>query len=206
MGQGYRTLRNMGKDLTTKIFSTLNKDEFTASAKALGWVERGAIVFPSMTGVDILTDYCLYEFRVQDKNTLERFHASHLIIDEDEKVLLNAMINSQNSFFEVVGSDEKMGEVQVIDLLQDNNPKVLTDFGMSRSLLKGSLIYIRVITLPDFSMTSGVSFPFSPQFRKQLLTGYDLEKFKKRGKMSSRDKFMFFLKKWEDYGIMVINE
>jgi hypothetical protein len=200
MDSEYKTTRTVGKELTTKIFAQLSKEEITRAAKTLGWLERGVIIFPDTNGIDIMTDFCLFELRTNDQNLVQRYLSSSELL-EGERSLLSAMTGAFNSCFQVISTNGERGQVYVRDLLNQNNSVTFTDYGLSKSLMSGTLIYTRLISLPNFFMTSGVVFPFSSEHKKIILKGYDFENFKKRGRMSSKDLFLFFLKKSEKYGM-----
>jgi hypothetical protein len=171
----YRILRNAGKTLSTKLTQSLPKSVIVSAARDLGLWKRGALV-AEQHELDVLMDRAIYDEKRNDEGALDRFLESSLADDltKDEHRYCAIMRSARFSLFQVVrvvpGSD-----VTLIDRLfespetEDTPVFRVIDFEMSKSLVPGLPLATRLLDAGDFSMTSGVSFPFRPEQEPEIL-------------------------------------
>jgi hypothetical protein len=156
----YRQLRATQKSLHHVLMKLLPKHAIEESGKQLGIYRDGALAFNSMDETSVLVDYCIYDYRWDGQNVIERYLADTPVEpDSDERVLLDAMLEARYSLF-VVDEVVKGVGVQTRDLIREDSGFIM-DVGLSETAMKGSVLACRIITPGDvkFSMTTGAGLP-----------------------------------------------
>ena len=87
------------------------------------------------------------------------------------------------------------------DLLNDRDDVSLTDINLSRTAVPGFLLFLRVVPLRDFNITSGFMFAFRGQLESRLLAGYKRPAKKSEPRDDAQRRFVHFLKAYRAHGI-----
>lgn len=167
----YRRLRIDAKALNHKIMeTTLDKAAIQFTARALGMIGRDkVIVFDSEDEMSVLMDCALYEYKVRGKNAIERYQEEIGGETEIERELLAAMVASSTSLFRVESVSQKTYSLSLGDLVNEGHTITLMDLNFSQNVKPNYLLFIRPITLENFSMTSGIAFIFPGHMESELL-------------------------------------
>lgn len=166
----YRRYRVAGRTLNHKIIEAmLGKKALHQAGKALGILGRDDfLVFDNEGEMSVLMDYALYEYKVKDKNAVERYEEEIGGETEIERDLLRAMLGASTSLFRVesISRETYLG---LVDLIDENRTITLMDINFSQHVKPDYLLFIRPITFEDFSMTSGFSFLFPDRLEEELI-------------------------------------
>jgi hypothetical protein len=102
----------------------------------------------------------LYEYKTQGKNAVERYQQEIGGETKIERELLAAMVASSTSLFRVESISRKTYSLTLCDLVNKGRAITLMDINFSQTVKPNYLLFIRPITLENFSMTSGIAFTF----------------------------------------------
>lgn len=167
----YQRYRSSGVELNHKIIDAiLGEAALRYSSKALGLKGPDRqLILDSEDDLSVLMDYALYEYRVKGKNAVERYQEEIGGETQIERELLVAMVASSTSLFEVESVSLKTCVIHLNDLVNEGRTINLLDIHFSQRVTPDWLLYIRPITLEDFSMTSGIGFIFPRYLKDDLL-------------------------------------
>ena len=172
----YLHIRKVAKSYVSGLVSFAKHPEADPKriGKILGFYHDGQMVFESETDVDVMMDFTLAEKIHGGKSFVDlEIEANHDLSDE-KRTILDAYRTGYTSLFEVLGKNENEHTISLYDLLRDDD-KTITDVNLSRTVDIGRLLFFRLITFKDFSMTSGTSFVFGSTKKDVLLRRYRAE-------------------------------
>lgn len=199
----YLDIREIAKHLASKIFEwEQDKLNYLSEGNKLGLVSNRTIVFDDDSDTENLQDYMMYNSRYKGKRILDLFYDSEVDLDDMEELILEGMVNSEMSIYEItdIDPDSQRCRVYLNDLMKPGSYEVI-NFGFSQTGLVGMVICARLIELEDgLYMTSGATFAFDANAKDRLLADYSFEKFKRRKNLNSGDLFIFCNKKSKVYG------
>ena len=156
----YRRLRVVQRGLHHELMKLLPKNALKECGMVLGIYKNDTLVFSSESETDVLMDYCIYDYRWDGRNVIERYINQTPIEDgSDEQILLNAMLEARYSLF-VVHDVVRGRGVQTRDLLRGDSGFIV-DVALSETAVKGFILACRIISPGDggFSMTTGAGLP-----------------------------------------------
>lgn len=170
-----------------------NRMIYTA-AREIGYrVVKQEICFPDEYAVDRLYDFLIYEPIMSGKSVAQKFYESSHDISATEKVLLQAMIASKTSLFEVVDVDRPGKRFLLHDLLDSSDDIWLTDINFSSTVLEHIMFFARIFTIDDISFTSGASVCFIANDKEFLLKRCAKLKRIKNTSIRSRKRYALFM-------------
>ena len=156
----YRRLRSVERGLHNELMKLLPKNALKECGMALGIYKNDTLVFSSESETDVLMDYCIYDYRWDGRNVIERYINQTPIEDgSDKRILLDAMLEARYSLFMVDDIVRGRG-VQTRDLLRGDSGFIV-DVALSETAVKGFILACRIISPGDggFSMTTGAGLP-----------------------------------------------
>ena len=156
----YRRLRAVQRDLHHELMKLLPKNALKECGMVLGVYKNDTLVFSSESETDVLMDYCIYDYRWDGRNVIERYINQTPTEDgSDEQILLNAMLEARYSLF-VIDDVVRGRGVQTRDLLRGDSGFIV-DVALSGTAVKGFILACRIISPGDggFSMTTGAGLP-----------------------------------------------
>jgi hypothetical protein len=116
-------------------------------------------------------NFLLFDYKVNGKNTIQAYRESQVAKTKIENELVNSMLLSYSSLFEVTSI--RGFTVELKDLFRTTDkPIKLIDIAFSVTASPGTLIFIRLVPIGDRYMTSGVSFIFRKEIKQYLLRRY----------------------------------
>jgi hypothetical protein len=172
----YRRLRAVHRDLHSKLIKLLPKKALKECGMALGIYRNDTLVFSFESEADVLMDYCIYDYRWDGRNVIERYiNQTPLEDGSDERILLEAMLEARYSLFMVEDVVRSRG-VQTRDLFRGNRVFIV-DVALSETAVKGFILACRIISPGDggFSMTTGAGLPAD-----RLIVGRIIQEFPER--------------------------
>lgn len=154
----YKRFRMLGKELNSSLIRRVPKPVVLKCGKKLGMLKGKTLVLGSEDELSVLFDYCLYSYRRNGKNAIQRYlEQSPPPADSEQMLLLQAMCKAYYSLFAVEKIHTGKGATMK-DLLM-NRCFVLMDIGIGETALPGMIFAGRVLPFEDFSMTSGTFIP-----------------------------------------------
>ena len=199
----YKMYRKANTELNHKVMeSCLESDVMMKSAKLLGIARGDTLVLDSMDETNVLMDFALNEYKTEGKNAIEIYRET-ANYNEVERDILNALLSSYTSLFEVISVSKAENLLVLNDLMNRRENIKLRDIALSESAIPGLLLFIRLVSFTDFNMTSGILFAFAPN-----LKGYLHRKHKKLSKKIEADsdsmkRFISFFKLSKTDGLEV---
>ena len=121
-------------------------------------MQKNKLVLGHIDEIGVVMDYCIYDYRQEGLNTVERYIAdSQLNPDSDDYTSVNVM---SESFYTLVQVQDILpgSGVRVNDLLGEEQ-FFLIDIGLSHTAVRGMVLATRLLPFNDFVMTSGAALP-----------------------------------------------
>lgn len=169
----YGTYRQISMELNHKIMDAcLDPGVLMKSARLLGIVRGDTLIFDSEDETNVLMDFALNDYRVNNKKTIEIYREKIGWQDKIEKDILDALLSSYTSLFKVTSISEAENTLLLNDILNKKDNIKLIDIAFSKTAIIGLLLFIRLVPFKDFNMTSGVSFVFPGDLKENLLRRY----------------------------------
>lgn len=151
-----------------KILKAISGNVLVPAVRELGLWKQGILVGDE-GDIDVLMDRMIYDKRWDGKTSIEHFEGviDEFALTEDERRYFAAMKTGRFSLFGIrrthPGSHSELSDCLAEIRSGDPGPLLeLVDFGLSATSAPGSLLASRVLDAGGFCMTSGVSYPFSP--------------------------------------------
>ena len=200
----YKGYRKASRELMNKVMGpALSHDALDRSGKLLGISQRGVLVFDSEEEMTVLFDFALNDYRVRGKNAIELYAETKGPANEMEKQLLAGFASAYTSLFRVISISKADNSVLLRNLLTERNDVTLTDINLSRTAIPGLLLFLRLVPLRDFNMTSGFMFAFPGHLEGRLLAGYKRPVKKPELYGEARSRFVHFFKAHKTHGVEV---
>jgi hypothetical protein len=172
----YQHIRQVAKAYVSGLVSSAKHPEADPKrvGKILGLYHAGKMIFQSETEVSVMMDFTIAEKLYDGKSLVDlEIESNHDLADE-VRAILEAYRSGYTSLFEVLDKDPNKHTIRLYDLLRDDDKEII-DINLSRSVDKTQLLFFRLITFNDFSMTSGISFVFGSNNKEVLLRRYRAE-------------------------------
>ena len=166
----YRRFRGAQKQLNSTLPKYLHKNAFQECGTTLGIYRDNTLVLGSESEMSVLMDYCVYDYRWDQHNVIERYVSQTPIeAGSDKKVLLEAMLKHRYSVFLVDDVVRGLG-VQTRDLFRGDKGFIL-DIALSETAVKGFVLACRIITPAGsrFSMTTGAALPADRPIMERII-------------------------------------
>jgi hypothetical protein len=172
----YQHIRQVAKSYVSGLVSFAKHPEADPKriGKILGFYHDGQMIFQSETDVSVMMDFTLAEKIYGGKSIVDLEIEANHDLDDERRTILEAYRSGYTSLFEVLGMNQKEHSISLYDLLRDDD-KTIIDVNLSRTVDKARLLFFRIITFNDFSMTSGISFVFGSNKKDVLLRRYRAE-------------------------------
>jgi hypothetical protein len=154
----YQRLREVGRAVNTALGQTLPRDVLDEGGQKLGVLHGRTLSVGSEAELSVVIDFCIHDVRRQGLTAFERFLAqTPYPAGSDEQVYLEALKEARFSLFLAEGREMDVG-IHYRDLLSDTSHFVV-DRSMSRTAPVDLVMALRLVTLDDFSMTTGLAVP-----------------------------------------------
>jgi hypothetical protein len=182
----YKAFRAAGRELNMVLAKQLPKVAVPECGKKLGIVKAGTLILHNDDEIAVLYDYCLYHYRRDGKNAVERYlDNTPPSPDSLEAALLKAMVGSYYSVFEIVAILPRRG-ASLRDLVSGETFDLL-DISVSETGSPGIMLAARILSLGDFNMSSGTLIPLpAPVYEDKIKP--IVRKYTKSDKTDSRPK------------------
>jgi hypothetical protein len=174
--RAYQFLRQIGKEFCAKLLGVIPKDILVSTAQELGLWKSNVLVGDE-GDTDILADRMIYDRRWDGKSCIEHFEARNTGpgLSESEGRFLAAMKTARLSLFTIRETHPGSHAVLSDRLAETRSGQAqplleLTDLGLSETGVPGMLLATRVLSADGFNMTSGVSFPFTPEREAAIMS------------------------------------
>lgn len=146
----------------------ISKRALDICGKKLGVLQGKTLVLDDMDQIGAVMDYCIYDYRENGLNAVERYIAdTPLDPDSDESIVVKAMSESFYTVVQVAETVPGVG-VQARDLM-NNREYLLVDMGLGKTATEDIVIATRILPLEDFVMTSGAPLPVDTEALVEIL-------------------------------------
>lgn len=164
----YKRFREVNRKFNNILTHKVSERAIRKCGKKLGIMRGDTFVFEDEQEMDVLIDYCIYDYYENGQNAVSRYmDQSPPELGSDEYVVLKAMTESFYTLVQVQQVLEGVG-VQADGLLGDRR-YFLIDMGLGTSGAKGLVIATRLLPFEDFVMTSGAPIPIDPEVTEEIL-------------------------------------
>ncbi len=166
----YRQLRTIQRDLNRILPDMLPRNAIPECGTLLGVYKDDTLVLGSESEMSVLMDYCLYDYRWDGHNVIERYVSQTPIeAGSDKRILLDAMLKPRYSLFVVDDVVSGLG-VQTRDLFRGDSGFIV-DVALSETAVKRFVLACRIIS-PDngrLSMTTGAGLPIDRPIMERII-------------------------------------
>jgi len=169
----YVLLREAQRTLNKRLQTMLPRQAFKECAQKLGFWQHGQLVFDVEDHVDAFTDYVIYDYRLRGgTNAVERlWKLGEIVPGTSAHEVLEAM---QEARFTVVRVVKVLpGTGAVVDDLFYGERETLADIMLSENSEPGLTMAARLLTFPDFVMTTGAGFRVGPRGVEAILANFN---------------------------------
>lgn len=166
----YESYRTLSREVTSRLVdSHMPGEALLLAARALGIERDGVLVFRDEEEQLAMLDLALFDIRVDGRTAPEAMLASGGDLSGLEVVILEAMADARTSLYRV--RDAQWPTVVLEDLMGGGGVE-LVNRSMSLTTLRGSLVFLRAVAMPELSMGSGVYLPFPAGMRMVLMSKF----------------------------------
>lgn len=201
----YERYRAVGKELHSKILDAYSDRELILnSADALGLETDGDDIFYDFeSDMTVHYEFMIYEYLLDGKTAGERYYEEEKWERDIERTILEATLNADTSLFQIDAINESNRRLEMTDLLSDRGEISVLDMNLSLTGEPGILLFFRPLQYDEFTITSGVSFPFPKDEKDRLRTEYEDRIDPVNSTSQSLQRFTTFYDLFRDYGIQV---
>lgn len=204
----YQEIRATGKALQIKIMEATKNLGFKPSQIAkqmtLPIVGR-TLLFDNEAVQNAFFDFWYHEFKLNGKSLVESVDPIAAGLLPLEAEFLDAHRQSRTSFFDVVDVLPQDSQIRLKDLLRPGSPEVLlTDMGFSSTMARTEMrspLFIRLLCIRGFTITSGMSFIFPRERIPGLIQAYGQKTKRVSPPELSAARFIFFFQKYRAFGL-----
>ncbi|MHA1492234.1 MAG: DUF6398 domain-containing protein [Promethearchaeota archaeon] len=169
----YKNYRKIGMELNQKIIdSCLSHEVVKDASNLLGISNKDHINLDNGIKTNILLDFALNDYKVNNKNAVEIYREKSGLQNKIEKEILEALISSHTSLFEIKNVLIREKIIFLNDVLKKRDNIRLIDISLSQAVYPGLLLFTRLVSLKEFNMTSGVNFIFPNGLERYLVDEY----------------------------------
>ena len=191
----YQQYRNIGKDLTQKIFQEFTDSQsIQAVAKLMGIWQRGTLILESDEEFNFIMDFSLFEYFVKGKNFIQRYQEENSELDEKESEMLEAQFLSYTSLFKILETEPANARMTLGDLFNDNQEVEIININLSQTARPGLLMFTRILPFSDFNMASGMFGIFPENSERHLMKRYNIMRKRVKSEIESVQRFIAFFK------------
>ncbi len=199
----YKQLRDDTGKVHTKIMDFLvSKKVVEQAAKALGLLHDKTIVMQDENDMGYVMDFSIFEVKIGTQTAIEYFYdyGPELSVKEDQ--YLADLLENHISLFEIIGTNKANHTADLKDILNDSKIYTITDVALSSQTAQiGILIFTRIFTFGDMSMTAGTTMAFNPVDVSEITKRLGLHQFTKRRQLNQAELYLFFYKLFRSIGI-----
>lgn len=202
----YQQYRQVSNQLVDRVMRSpsINETRLMGAFKALG-VLRGKQVLLEHASEEAATmDFIFHDYRPDGKSLVQCYSEVVEDLTPQEQTVLQGWLAGYTSLFKVKQVSTSNKTVDLQNLLTPETEDIsLIDLNLSRSVPPGTLLFTRVIPLPELKMSSGSTFAFKPETEKQVLSRY--KNFSKKVKPEDEltQRYICFFKLNRTHGLAV---
>lgn len=172
----------------------VNQEILINTGRLMGITEGNNLIFESESEMAFLSDFTLFEYRVNGKNYFEIYKEKAENLSDEEAEIIENVLLSYISLFKIIEIKPDKGLLTLNDLLDKNKEFQLLNLNLSRTAKAGLLIFTRLIPFHDVYTTSGIFGAFKPSSDKHLLKRYKVMKKRIKSEVDSVQKFIALFK------------
>ena len=160
----YEHYRKQATNLNEELFKQLSTSDIKIAARLLGILKKDALIIDSEEEMGRFSDFAIHDYRNRDSKTaVDKYKEKNNFgkSNSDEEKILEALLVSKSSLFEVTGIDKKLSIVYLHDIFNEGRELEIIDIGFSLSgKIEEFLLFSRVVSIDGMQMTSGAPLLF----------------------------------------------
>jgi hypothetical protein len=165
----YRHLRTINRELNDATLTRVSTTAKLGFARRIGLVQEKILVMNSDDEFSLIADLAVYVSKDGRSCGIDRFaRDARFAPGSDHALVLNAMLNSRFTIFEVERRHEIAGLV-IHDVMTASTLQFI-DIGYEATVPDGQVLVGRLLDVGDFVMTSGLSVPVSAELAADLVS------------------------------------
>ena len=199
----YQEYRQVGQQLNTNILQTYSDQELILnSAESLGIEHNGVdIQYDYQSDMAVHFEFMLYEYRRENQTAAEQYFEEERWDTNMERTILESTLEAETSLFEITTIDESADRLELTDLRTGGDEVSIVDINLSHTAEPGVLLFVRPVQYEEFTITSGVSFPFPAEKKANLLDECERREEHTDARSASLRRFITFYEQYRDHGI-----
>jgi hypothetical protein len=165
----YKELRKINREVQSyDLLKYISKKTIDVCGGKLGIMENNTFIFDDMDQMDVVMDYCIYDYWEEGLNAVDQYmNDSELDPDSEKYTVVVAMSQSFHTLIQVEDVLQNVGAI-VNDLLGDRQ-FLLIDMGLGQTAKKGMVIATRLLPFNGFVMTSGAALPVDKHTLEEII-------------------------------------
>jgi len=199
----YKLYRQAGKQLNSKIVSSVPKPVFLRAVKLLGMYSENNLFLESDDELSYAMDFAINDIKMKDKTVAESYQSNVGGENMLEEQILAALVLSYTSLFRVVKTNIEKHTIILYDILNNSDIEII-DYHFSMTLYRDVLLFCRILGIGNFNMTSGIGFVYPAGLERYLLSEYEKWKKKMKGHSDNIVRFVSFFRLYMTDGIDVV--
>jgi len=201
----YKTYREVGTQLNSDILDAYSDRELIVETASELDIEFDGVnlAYEFESQMPAHFEFALYEYHRDGGTAAERYLEAERWESETERDILEATVDADPSLFEVESVSDSGPRLTVTDLVNDREELTLFDVNLSQTAEPGVMLFFRPVRYDEFTITSGVSFPFPGEEKELLLDEHDRRVEPDEAKAVSRQRFVAFHDLYRDHGIQI---
>lgn len=199
----YQEYRQAGQQLNTNILQAYSDNELILnSAESLGIDHNGVdIQYDYQSDMAVHFEFMLYEYCRENQTAAEQYLEEERWDTDIQRTILEATLEAETSLFEIATVDESADRLELTDLRTGDDEVSIVDINLSHTAEPGVLLFVRPVQYEEFTITSGVSFPFPADKKASLLDECERREEHTDARSASRQRFITFYELYRDHGI-----
>ncbi len=111
------------------------------------------LMFDDESEMSVLMDGLIYEEQVQQRKVVAAFLAGYPCRDEIDRRLAEAMCAARFGLYRIETIVAERAEIELKALVAETTDTTLINVGLAKTAKPGLILALRVLRLPEFSMT-----------------------------------------------------
>jgi len=164
----YKETRKIICDLQNgALLNYISEKTLDVCGKKLGVLQNKTLVLNDMDQIGVIIDYCIYDYREEGLNAINRYmDDSQLDPDSEKYRVVKAM---SESFYTLVQVEDVLPGVGArVNDVMGNKQFLLADLGLSKTAGKGLVVATRLLPFEDFVTTSGAVLPVDMETLEEI--------------------------------------
>jgi len=170
MIETYKIYKEKQQKLHAKILKNISKtDKLRKGYDILGVLKGNEVILSTQEEAAVAFDFNIYEKIEDNKNAVDLYIENSNAEDEVESELLKHMTDANTSLYKVQSVNKEEHTLILEDLFNIKEQVTIIDTELAETCTIDSMIFLRIIKLDKFNISSGMSMVFNANHKDYLL-------------------------------------